>query len=168
MAGHLHTAEVRWTLEGELDKGRYSRAHVWRFDGGVEVAASASPSVVPLPLSREDAVDPEEAFIAAVSSCHMLTFLDLARREGVRVVAYEDKAEAEMAVIDAESRPKRHAIIRVTLNPVLTLSGSEPPSTALLRDLHHRAHELCFIANSVSCEIVVADDVVKLAAASAG
>ncbi|WP_417693444.1 OsmC family protein [Roseibium sp.] len=163
MADHLYTAEVSWKLEGELDKGRYSRAHVWRFDGGIEVPASASPSVVPLPHSVETAVDPEEAFIAAISSCHMLTFLDIARRKGVRVVAYQDAAEALMQVIDADSHPKRMGVTRVTLNPVLTVEGSDAPDAALLSRLHAQAHDLCFIANSVKCDIVVADHPVKLA-----
>lgn len=153
MAGHVYTAEVLWSLEGELDKGRYSRGHLWRFDGGVEVPASAAPSVVPLPHSVEAAVDPEEAFIAAISSCHMLTFIDIARRKGVRVVRYEDRAEALMEVIDSARRPRRMGITRVTLNPRLTLVVEAAPE--LLRALHEEAHELCFIANSVRCEIVV-------------
>lgn len=163
MTGHLYSAEVVWTLDGELDKGRYSRAHVWRFDSGQEVAASASPAVVPQPWSTENAIDPEEAFIAAVSSCHMLTFIDIARCKGVRVTAYTDRAEAEMDVIDAESRPKRMGITKVTLNPILTVEGNEVPDVALLNELHHQAHELCFIANSVKAQIVVAEHPVTLA-----
>ncbi|WP_041375608.1 OsmC family protein [Polymorphum gilvum] len=151
MAGHLYTAEVVWSLKGELDKGRYSRGHLWRFDGGIEVPASASPSVVPLPHSVAAAVDPEEAFVAAVSSCHMLTFIDIARREGVRVVAYEDRAEALMERI----APKRMAITKVTLRPALTLQADAAPDPALLEALHEKAHELCFIANSVKCDIAV-------------
>ncbi|MFD1695264.1 OsmC family protein [Roseibium aestuarii] len=163
MTGHLHTAEVLWSLEGDLEKGRYSRAHVWRFDGGAEVAASASPSVVPLPWSSPAGVDPEEAFLAAVSSCHMLTFIDIARRKGVKVLRYEDHAEGLMEVIDPDSHPKRMGITRVTLNPVLTLAGAIPPDPALMVELHEEAHALCFIANSVSCEIVVAAHPVVMA-----
>src|SRR5918999_385435 len=97
MAGHEYRATVVWRREGEdFAKARYSRAHDWRFDGGITVRASASPQVVPKPYSREDAVDPEEAFIAALSSCHMLTFLDLARRAGVVVDSYEDEATGVM------------------------------------------------------------------------
>lgn len=159
MAGHVYTAEVVWSLDGELDKGRYSRGHLWRFDGGIEVPASASPSVVPLPHSAVEAVDPEEAFVAAVSSCHMLTFIDIARREGVRVVAYEDKAEALMERI----APKRMGITKVTLRPALTLQAEAVPDPALLEDLHEKAHELCFIANSVKCEIEIVPMPVRLA-----
>src|SRR5688572_18685483 len=96
---HEYRATILWRREGEsgeFAKGRYSRAHEWRFDGGVTVAGSASLAVVPLPFAREDAVDPEEAFIAALSSCHMLTFIDLARRAGIVVDSYEDDAVGEM------------------------------------------------------------------------
>ena len=95
---HEYTATVAWTRNGEVfSDGRYSRGHVWRFDGGIEVAASSSPSVVPLPMSREDAVDPEEAFVAALSSCHMLTFLAIAGKKRLIVDRYEDKAVGIMS-----------------------------------------------------------------------
>lgn len=152
MTGHIHTAEIDWTCEGEsFAKGRYSRGHVWRFDGGVEVPASASPDVVPRPYSLDEAVDPEEAFVAAVASCHMMTFLDLARREGFVIAAYSDKAEAELERI----APGRRGITKVTLRPVITFRAESAPEDARLRDLHHLAHEMCFIANSVRCDIVV-------------
>src|SRR3954463_16827966 len=98
MGGHEYRATISWKrCQGEdFAKGHYSRAHSWTFDGGVTVPASASPGVVPAPFSREDAVDPEEAFIAALSSCHMLTFLDLARRAGVVVASYEDETTGVM------------------------------------------------------------------------
>ncbi len=149
MAGHEYTATVSWrrSADDDLGKGRYSRFHVWRFDG-VEVPASASPSVVPLPWSREDAVDPEEAFIASLSSCHMLTFLDLARRAGAIVDSYEDAAVGTMERIAAG----RMAITHVTLRPRIAWVGG-PPDQATLDDLHHKAHEACFIANSVKTEI---------------
>ncbi|MBD8893018.1 OsmC family protein [Roseibium litorale] len=163
MSGHLYTAEVLWTCEGEsFPKGRYSRAHVWRFDGGVEVPASASPLVVPLPLSSEAAVDPEEAFAAAVSSCHMMTFLDLARRAGFVISAYEGKAEALMEVISAPGEPKRMGITRVTLRPVITFRADAEPDADQLEALHHEAHEVCFIANSVKCGIIVKPQPAKL------
>ncbi|MHC5654568.1 OsmC family protein [Stappia sp.] len=152
MAGHIHTAEVVWTCKGEdFSKGKYSRGHVWRFDGGVEVPASASPAVVPLPHSVAEAVDPEEAFIAAISSCHMMTFLDLARRDRFVIAAYEDKAEAVMERI----APGRMGITRVTLRPVITFRSAIMPDAAKIEELHRLAHEMCFIANSVRCEIVV-------------
>src|SRR4051794_20345634 len=114
MAGHDYRVTIIWKRgQGEdFPKGRYSRAHSWSFDGGVTVPASASPGVVPAPFSREDAVDPEEAFIAALSSCHMLTFLDLARRAGVVVESYEDEAIGVMERI----APNKMAITRVTLS----------------------------------------------------
>lgn len=150
MAGHEYTATISWRREGDEDfaKGRYGRGHVWRFDGGIEVPASASPSVVPAPWSREDAVDPEEAYIAALSSCHMLTFLDLARRAGAIVESYEDIAIGTMERI----APGRMAITRVALRPRIAWAG-DAPDQAALDDLHHKAHEACFIANSVKTEI---------------
>ncbi len=163
MAGHVHTADVSWKLEGSLDRGKYSRLHSWRFDGGVDVPASASPSVVPLPWSSETAVDPEEAFIAAISSCHMLTFIDIARREGVRVVAYEDSAEGLLEAVSGEASPRRMGITRVMLRPRLTLEGDTIPDASVLQALHETAHELCFIANSVACEIVVEAQPVTMA-----
>ena len=165
MTKHVYGAEVSWTLEGELDRGRYSRVHAWHFDGGIDVIASASPKVVPLPYSSEAAVDPEEAFVAAVSSCHMLTFIDIARREGVLLRAYSDKAEGIMEVISAEGEPKRMGITKVVLRPDLTLEGSDKPAPNVLDALHEKAHALCFIANSVKCKIEVEALPVTLSAA---
>ena len=145
---HRYTADISWVCDGDFETNAYSRGHVWRFDGGIEVPASASPTVVPLPQSREDAVDPEEAFIAAISSCHMLWFLDLARQAGFSVRSYRDIAEGEMTRI---GRGKM-AITAVTLHPEIAYAGAEPGETAVA-DLHHRAHEACFIANSVTTEI---------------
>ena len=148
---HDYRATIVWRLQGEdFAKGRYSRAHEWRFDGGVTVPASPSPGIVPAPFIREDAVDPEEAFVAALSSCHMMTFLDLARRAGVIIESYEDEAIGIME----EIAPKRYGVTKVTLRPKITYRG-EPPAQAKLDELHHQAHELCFIANSVKSEIVV-------------
>ena len=148
---HDYRATIVWRFEGEdFSRGRYSRAHEWRFDGGTVVPASPSPGIVPPPYIREDAVDPEEAFVAALSSCHMLTFLDLARRDGVVIQSYEDEAIGIME----EIAPGRRAVTKVTLRPKIIFDGA-PPDQARLDDLHHRAHELCFIANSVTSEIVV-------------
>src|SRR4051812_45497680 len=115
MAGHEYRATISWKRRDGEDfaKGRYSRVHEWGFDGGITLAASSSPSVVPAPFSSEAAVDPEEAFVASLSSCHMLTFLDLARRAGVIVASYEDEAIGVMERI----APGRMAITRVTLRP---------------------------------------------------
>jgi organic hydroperoxide reductase OsmC/OhrA len=151
MGGHEYRATIVWRRDGgDFSKGRYSRAHEWRFDGGVSVPASASPGVVPAPYSREDAVDPEEAFIAALSSCHMLTFVDMARRAGVAVESYEDEA---VGIMERIAQGKM-AITRVTLRPRIVFGGAAPDQ-AKLDELHDKAHEACFIANSVTTEIVV-------------
>jgi len=152
VTGHVYQASVSWRREGDFAANAYTRAHTWSFDGGIAVPASASPTVVPLPQSVEAAVDPEEAFVAAISSCHMLWFLDLARRDGLAVEAYEDAAQA---VMERVARGKM-AITRVTLRPEIVLAGEMLPDPARLDALHRRAHELCFIANSVTSEIVVA------------
>lgn len=144
-------ATVSWERGGaRFVDNRYSRAHRWEFDGGVRVNASSSPHVVPLPYSVEDAVDPEEAFVAALSSCHMLWFLALAAKEGYVVDAYDDAAEGNM-----EGDPDGGAwISEVTLRPVVRFSGAKAPDDAAVAALHHRAHELCFIARSVKTRIV--------------
>jgi len=148
-----YAAMIRWTRKGDGDftKGQYSRAHEWAFDGGVTVPASAGPHVVPAPWSDPAGVDPEEAFIASLSSCHMLFFLDFARRAGLVVDEYADEAEGIL-----EKRPDgKIAMTRVTLRPRITWGG-DAPDEASIADLHHRAHEACFIANSVTTEVVVA------------
>jgi len=147
-----YTATVSWKrAEQAFTDGKYSRAHVWRFDGGAEVPGSSSPLVVKPPLSDESAVDPEEAFIASLSSCHMLFFLDFARRAGFRIDEYEDRAEGLMA-----KRPDgKTAMTVVTLRPRVAFSGEKMPTRAEIEHLHHRSHEECFIANSVKTEVRV-------------
>lgn len=144
-------AEVIWTRkETEIfTDRRYSRGHVWRFDGGVEVPASSSPHVVPLPYSVEENVDPEEAFIAALSSCHMLFFLHFASDAGLVIDHYSDTAIGEMKTVDGKSM-----ITNVTLRPNVRYGGTKP-NPDLVADLHHRAHEACFLANSVKSDVVV-------------
>jgi organic hydroperoxide reductase OsmC/OhrA len=152
MAAHVYKATVAWSRgDGEFAKGRYSRAHAWRFDGGIEVPASASPQVVPKPYVVEAAVDPEEAFIASLSSCHMLTFLDLARRAGFVIESYEDEAEGVME----KNTAGKYWISRVTLRPRIAWGGDKQPSQDYLARLHHVAHEECFIANSVKTDVNV-------------
>ena len=145
-----HVAEIAWRSDGDFPSGRYSRRHELRFDGGAVVAGSASPDVVPAPLSDPAGVDPEEALVAAVAACHMLWFLDLARRAGLDVASYADTAEGEMGRIASG----RTAITRITLRPDIAFNG-RPPDPAALEALHHEAHERCFIANSLNSEIVV-------------
>jgi organic hydroperoxide reductase OsmC/OhrA len=148
----VHRATVDWALgEGDFAKGRYSRLHTIGFDGGISVPGSASPAVVPSPWSSGEAVDPEAAFTAALSACHMLTFLDLARRAGFTVSAYRDEAEGTLARV---ARGKM-AVTRVVLRPVIAWTGAKRPSAAEIDTLHHEAHELCFISNSVTTEVVV-------------
>ncbi|MEQ9434756.1 OsmC family protein [Hyphomonas sp.] len=144
-----HTAIVRWSRgDGDFKANRHSRAHEWEFDGGLKVPASASPHIVPLPYAVAANIDPEEAFVASISSCHMLFYLHKARDAGFVVNSYEDAAVGVLATNAAG----RQAITRVTLNPVVTYEGS-PPSPGQVEALHHAAHELCFIANSVTTEI---------------
>jgi organic hydroperoxide reductase OsmC/OhrA len=147
----MHSATVDWVLDGDFLARRYSRAHVIGFDGGVQVAGSASPDVVRAPFSRADAVDPEEAFVASLAACHMLWFLDFASRAGVVVTAYRDEAEGVLGE-DAEGRT---AMTRVTLRPKVTFAPDKTPSRDQLERLHHQAHEACFIANSVKTDVVI-------------
>jgi organic hydroperoxide reductase OsmC/OhrA len=147
-----YTATIRWKRgsDGDFAKGQYSRAHEWAFDGGAVVAASPSPHIVPAPWSDAAGVDPEEAFVASLASCHMLFFVDFARRAGLLVDAYVDEAEGELG----KRADGRMAMTRVTLHPRVTWGGT-PPDAAAIADLHHRAHEACFIANSVITEVKV-------------
>jgi len=149
-----YQAHVLWKRhEGEaFTDARYSRAHTWGFDGGVVVPASSAVSSVPLPYSKPENVDPEEAFVAALSSCHMLTFLYLAAKARFVVDAYDDRATGIL-----EKNPEgRLAITRVRLDPKITFSGAPAPTAADLARLHHAAHEQCYLASSVRTEITVA------------
>ena len=147
-----YTADVFWALQAGEDflTGRYGRGHTVSFDGGVSVSASASAHVVGK-WAVEAAVDPEEMLVAALSSCHMLSFLHVARLAGFQAVAYRDHAEGTMAAI----APGKHAITKVVLRPRIEWAGAVP-DTATLARLHHEAHEACFIANSVRTEVTVA------------
>jgi organic hydroperoxide reductase OsmC/OhrA len=145
-----HVAEIAWRSDGEFASGRYSRRHEIRFDGGAIVAGSSSPDVVPAPMSDPAGVDPEEALIGAVAACHMLWFLDLARRAGLDIASYDDAAEGEMGRIG----PGKTAITRIVLRPDIVFAGRQPDE-AELAALHHEAHERCFIANSLNSEIVI-------------
>lgn len=146
------SAEVSWSLQPGEDfaLGRYSRAHALTFDGGITLPGSASPHVVGK-WALAEAVDPEEMLVAALSSCHMLTFLHVARLAGFHIADYRDHAEGTMA----EIAPGRQAVTQVVLRPQIMWSG-EAPDVDRLAELHHEAHLACFIANSVTTEIVVA------------
>jgi organic hydroperoxide reductase OsmC/OhrA len=147
-----YTADLLWE-RGEQDfaSNRYSRRHQWRFDGGAEVTGSSSPAVVPPPGSDPAAVDPEEAFVASLASCHMLWFLAIAAKRGFIVDRYEDAASG----ILERNAERRFAMTRVTLRPKVSFSGAKLPSREELDALHHKAHEECYIANSVKTEVVV-------------
>ncbi|WP_193165941.1 OsmC family protein [Microbulbifer hainanensis] len=142
---------VLWCRDGAaFTDNQYSRAHKWLFDGGAEVAASSSPHIVPIPYSVSDNVDPEEAFVAALSSCHMLFFLAIAAKRGWVVDEYRDEAVGVMSK-DADGRM---AMTRVILRPQVVFSGDKQPTREQLERVHHQSHEQCFIANSVKTEVV--------------
>ncbi len=152
----IHAATIRWQRDGQqFTNNRYSRGHTWEFDGGAVVSASASPDVVPLPMSIAENVDPEEAFVAALSSCHMLVFLSIAAKRGYVVDEYLDQASGVMA----EDEQGRMAVTKVTLRPVATYCGDKRPTREQIEKMHHQSHKFCFIANSVKTvvETVVQD-----------
>lgn len=146
-----YSALIKWNRDSseKFVDNQYSRAHTWEFDGGVEVPASSSPHIVPLPYSVAENVDPEEAFIAALSSCHMLVFLAIAAKRGYVVEQYVDDCEGLLET----GEDGRVAITKVTLKPVIIFTPNKVPSPSQLEKLHHMSHQQCFIANSVSSEV---------------
>jgi organic hydroperoxide reductase OsmC/OhrA len=148
-----HQAHIQWNRQSNerfVDQ-RYSRAHTWKFDGGITVAASSAVSAVPLPYSKPENVDPEEAFVASLSSCHMLTFIWLAAKEKFVVDSYDDLAIGSLS----RNEKGRMAITSVRLEPKIVFSGEKLPTDTDLERLHHAAHEQCFIANSVLTQITI-------------
>ena len=147
-----YTATVIWKRGDQAFTDRkYSRAHEIKFDGGTVVPGSSSPHVVRLPLSREDAVDPEEMLVASLSMCHMLFFLDYASKAGFVIDRYEDPAEG----LFGKDERGRFAITKVTLKPHLEWSGEKRPNASDIAELHHKSHEACFIANSFRGEVAI-------------
>jgi len=145
-----YSATVEWKLDGtKFTDNRYSRGHQWLFDGGITVPASSSPHVVPVPMSELAAVDPEEAFVASLSSCHMLWFLSIAAKRGFVAEKYRDQATGVMS----KNAEGKLAMTLVTLHPEVTFSGNNIPSESDLNALHHAAHDNCFIATSVKTEL---------------
>ena len=145
-----YTATIRWERGQQLfTDNRYSRGHTWLFDGGVEVPGSSSPHSVPLPYSQPRAVDPEEAFVASLSSCHMLWFLSIAAKRGFCVDRYVDDAEGVLAKNDLD----KFAMTLVTLRPRVIFVGTPLPTKVDIESMHHKAHTECFIANSVKTEV---------------
>lgn len=145
-----HVARVRWKAGEGFRQGRYSRVHELLFDGGTTVAGSASPQAVPPPFSDPVAVDPEEALVASASACHMLWFLSLAQRSGFDVAAYDDDAVGTLG----KDERGRIAMVRIVLRPRVDFVGAGPDPKSLAA-LHARAHDSCFIANSLRSEVVV-------------
>ena len=145
-------AKINWSKANDeaFTDSQYSRGHQWSFDGGITVQASSSPHVVPLPYSVEANVDPEEAFVASLSSCHMLFFLSIAAKRRYIVDSYVDNAVGTMA----EDDDGRIAMTSVKLKPHVQFLGDKKPTLAQLEKMHHQAHEQCFIANSVKTNIV--------------
>ena len=147
-----HRATITWRRTSpDFLRGNYSREHTWSFDGGVSVPASSAPSVVPLPYSNPAAVDPEEAFVASISSCHMLSFLYIACKQGFEIDSYTDEAIGHMA----KNEKGVPWVANVLLNPRIAFSGQRIPTAKELEHLHHLAHEQCFIANSIKTEVKV-------------
>lgn len=145
-----YAAQVLWLRNDQLFlDNRYSRKHLLRFDGGLEVPGSSSPHVVPLPYSDAAALDPEQGFVASLASCHMLWFLSIAAKQGVRVDRYADAAEGVMA----KNADGKMAMTVVTLRPEVIFSGNTLPTREEISAMHHQAHEECFIANSVKTEV---------------
>ena len=146
-----YSAQLVWRRQAQeaFIDNRYSRKHQLHFDGGAELAASSSPQVVPLPMSDGSAVDPEEMFVAALASCHMLWFLSIAASRGYCIDSYCDDAVGEMA----NNAQQQMVMTVVTLHPKVVFSGAKQPSSDDLAHLHHQAHALCYIANSVKTEV---------------
>jgi len=147
-----YKATIKWERTSpDFLRGRYAREHTWTFDGGATVAASSSPHVVPLPWSNAAAVDPEEAFVAAISSCHMLTFLFVAAKRGFQVDSYQDEATGTLTK-NEKGVPWMSSVV---LNPKIAYGGDKTPSAAEIEQLHHLAHEQCYIAQSVKTDVTV-------------
>lgn len=143
---HIYTAQVLWNRGDQpFIDNRYSRRHLMKFDGGLEVPGSSSPHVVRVPFSDPSALDPEEAFVASLSSCHMLWFLGIAAERKFRVDTYVDNAEGVME----KNAKGKHVVSTVTLRPETHFSGDRVPTNEQILSMHHQAHEECFIANSV-------------------
>ena len=148
-----HSVVVEWDRQGaSFVDNRYSREHQWRFDGGATIAASSSPNVVKTPFSNAANVDPEEAYVAALSSCHMLWFLNLAASEGYVVDSYRDEAVGSFE----RAADGKHWIPRIELNPAIDFCGEKVPDAATVERLHHAAHAECFLARSVKTDVVTA------------
>lgn len=151
MASYIATIQWIRNENESFTDNRYSRGHTWSFDGGITIPASASPHIVPLPYSVEENVDPEEAFVASISSCHMLFFLSIAAKSGWVVEQYIDHATGFME----KDEDGKNFIKRVILAPQIQFSESAQPAEDEISDIHHRSHKQCFIANSIKSEVII-------------
>jgi len=159
-----HCAKIYW-VRGDNERfidNKYSRGHYWDFDGGITVPASSSPHVVPLPFSVEQSVDPEEAFVASLSSCHMLFFLSIAAKKKFIVDEYVDRAEGFMASDNMGNNTGNNTgkiyMKKIILRPDVVFSGNRKPSHEEIKEIHYLSHEECFIANSVKTDISIEID----------
>lgn len=157
-----YTANISWGRKPEevFSDGKFSRAHAWAFDGGAKVPASASPHVVRPPLSDPAGVDPEEALVASLSSCHMLFFLEFARQKGFVVDSYVDEAAGTVG----KGADGRTRMLKIVLKPKIAFGGDKRPWAADVEAIHHRAHEFCYIANTLNCEFGLEGETLGLAA----
>ena len=147
-----YQATVTWKNSGpDFLDNKYSREHEWHFEGGTVVKATAAPDIVPQPWSNPANIDPEAAFVASLSSCHMLFFIHFAARQGYKLESYEDQAEGYLEKNDQG----KMSMTRVILRPRLVFAGNEIPDPEALDKLHHAAHEHCYIANSVTTSITI-------------
>jgi len=147
-----YKAKITWhrQIDEEFVQSKYSRGHEWSFDGGTTIPASSSPHIVPPPYSVEANVDPEEAFVAALSSCHMLLFLSIAAKRRFVVDTYIDNAVGIME----QDENGRFSISKVVLRPEIVFSGDKQPSKEQVIKMHHQSHTQCFIANSVKTNVI--------------
>lgn len=148
-----HVAKILWQKQSAeaFTDGRYHRSHQWQFDGGIHMKASSSPEVIPVPMSDASAVDPEEAFVAALSSCHMLFFLSIAAGKKYIVEEYTDSAEGTMSKDDNG----RVVMDKVVLNPIVKFSGNNIPTLQQITLIHEQSHARCYLANSVRSQIII-------------
>ena len=148
-----YSAKIVWKRQPQeaFTDNKYSRGHTWEFDGGAVIAASSAPSIVPAPYSVEANVDPEEAFIASLSSCHMLFFLAIAGKRGFVIDKYIDNPVGIME----KDAAGNISMTKVTLRPQVTFLGEKQPTLERLEAMHHQSHEQCFIANSVKTEVTI-------------
>ena len=143
-----HKANVQWARgKNEFNHESYNRDHVVTFEGGIEIKASAAPGF----QGNPDYVDPEEALVGALSSCHMLTFLAIAAKKRLTVDSYEDDAVGFLE----KNGDGRMAVTRATLRPKVVWGGDKTPTSEEIERIHEKAHQACFIANSVLTEVTI-------------